>query len=182
MSGAPERIQTRPKNINQHPGLVISKRKRRTQAEMDEERAKENQEMEAKKRVHEGKLRRIADLEDDLAAKDLQAQEETAGTRPRLPRNKSTRINRDNIEDNNEHTIGDQGPVDISSGEGTDDAYIPDHNSTTEDSVDSEEEPPDKPPVKKQKRIQKSEARDAIKAYRQGPASNIKGEGLIDYL
>jgi capsule polysaccharide export protein KpsE/RkpR len=161
MSEPLERIQTRTKNADQHPGLVVSKRKRRTRVEMDEYREKEKQEAEAHRRAHEVKLRKIARLEDNLALKDLQAQEGTASTRPRIPREKKRPVN--NIEDNDEYI------KDISSGEGTDDVYEP--NNTTESFTSEEEEAE---PIKK-KRTHKSEARDSIKVYRQQPAS-VSGE------
>jgi hypothetical protein len=64
-----ERPQTRAKNANQHPGLLV-KKKRRTQAEMKAAREQAMLEAEAAKQEKEKKLQDIAKLENAIAEKD----------------------------------------------------------------------------------------------------------------
>jgi hypothetical protein len=72
------RLQTRTKNADQHPGLAVPKRKRRTQAEMKEAREKEKVEADAAKKKKEEKLLAAAKLEDTIIAKDKRAAMGTA--------------------------------------------------------------------------------------------------------
>jgi hypothetical protein len=73
MSEPPERLQTRAKNSAQHPGLLIPKRKRRTKAQMVEDREREQAEKEALEENHQVKLRELASLEDDISQQDAMA-------------------------------------------------------------------------------------------------------------
>ena len=70
MSEPPERLQTRAKNSSQRPCLLIPKRKRRTKAQMNEDREREKAEKEALEESHQGKLRELASLEDKISQKD----------------------------------------------------------------------------------------------------------------
>jgi hypothetical protein len=72
------RVQTRPGNTDQHPGNVVTKRKRRTQAEMKEVRRVEDQEKEELKKLRAEKVCDLAALEDKISKKDSR---EAAGTR-----------------------------------------------------------------------------------------------------
>jgi len=65
-------IQTRPKNANQHPGLMV-KRRRRTQAEMKEARDQKNQEKDDLERLRQEKVRDLAALEEKIGKRDVQA-------------------------------------------------------------------------------------------------------------
>jgi len=67
------RLQTRAKNVNQHPGDAIPKRKRRTKAEMAQAREAEKLQSEAKKKEKEENLQAVAKVENKIAAKDKQA-------------------------------------------------------------------------------------------------------------
>jgi hypothetical protein len=78
MSEPPERLQTRAKNSSQHPGLLIPKRKRRTKAQMLEDREREQAEKDALEEKHHIKLRELASLEDDISQQDAAA---ASGTR-----------------------------------------------------------------------------------------------------
>jgi hypothetical protein len=60
-------------NANQHPGLVIPKRKRRTKVEMDEERAIKKKEAEATEEAKRAKILAAAALETAIQVKDKQA-------------------------------------------------------------------------------------------------------------
>jgi hypothetical protein len=70
MSEPPERLQTRAKNSSQRPGLLIPKRKRRTKAQMNEDREREQAEKEALEEKHQGKPRELASLEDRISQQD----------------------------------------------------------------------------------------------------------------
>jgi hypothetical protein len=58
----PSRLQTRAKNIYQHPGEVVQKRKRRTKAQMEEARAQDRQIAEAAKKVKEEQIQAAAKI------------------------------------------------------------------------------------------------------------------------
>jgi hypothetical protein len=73
MSEPPERVQTRAKNVNQHPGLVVPKRKRRTQAEIRDDNEREKKERDEVQQQKEKQMRKLASLEDALKEKDLKA-------------------------------------------------------------------------------------------------------------
>jgi hypothetical protein len=75
MSENVDRIQTRAKNANQHPGLGLlgPKRKRRTQVEMQKDREQEAEEKKAGDELRQKKMRSIASMEDDLTRKDHKA-------------------------------------------------------------------------------------------------------------
>jgi uncharacterized protein YhaN len=77
MSEPSDRVQTRPTNINQHPGNVIQKRKRRTKTEMSEARNQEQKEKEELETLRAEKVRDLAALEARISKKD---KEEVAGT------------------------------------------------------------------------------------------------------
>jgi hypothetical protein len=61
---------TRSKNANQHPGKVVQMRKRRTKAEVEEERALLRAKKEAEKQKKDEGIARVAQLEDKMALDD----------------------------------------------------------------------------------------------------------------
>jgi hypothetical protein len=71
------RIATRTSNADKHPGLQ-GKRKRRTKAEMDEDRQLKAEEKERKKSDNEKKIARIAVLENKMAVEDVETREAPA--------------------------------------------------------------------------------------------------------
>ena len=73
-----ERRATRPTNANQHPGMVVPVRKRRTKAEMARDRALEEERKAEEKRQKTKGITRIAELENRMAIDDAN----TAGTHP----------------------------------------------------------------------------------------------------
>ena len=75
-SDAP-RLQTRAKNADQHPGLAIPTKRRRTKAEMEEARQRKKADTEAAKKAEKDKAIAAAMLENAIQAKDRQA---AAGT------------------------------------------------------------------------------------------------------
>jgi hypothetical protein len=77
------RIQTRTKNADQHPGLVVSKRKRRTQAEMKEAREREQKKKDELEMLRREKVRDLAALETRISQKDVQT---TAGAHTVRPK------------------------------------------------------------------------------------------------
>ena len=72
-SADPSRLQTHTKNVDQHPGEVIQKRKRRTKVQMQVARAQDREIAAAKKKVEEEQLQAAAKMEDKIAAKDKEA-------------------------------------------------------------------------------------------------------------
>ena len=72
-SADPSRLQTRAKNVNQHPGDAVVKRKRRTAKQMEEAREQERQQAEAMKKVREEQILAAAKMEDEIAERDKQA-------------------------------------------------------------------------------------------------------------
>jgi hypothetical protein len=174
MSEPFERIQTHAKNADQHPGLVVTKRKRRTPAQMDEDRNNEKKEREERAKLQEDKLRRIARLEDELSARDFQARQGIVDTLGPRKKNTQAPISNNNIDvDDDGHTNTEF--VDMSDGHGTSDEFVPDDKPDTSDSDDEEEPEPEPEPIaKKQRRVQKSEVRGSIKEYRGGQP--VRGE------
>jgi hypothetical protein len=69
----PPRVQTRAKNADQHPGLAVPKRKRRTKAEMEEDRNRKKIEKEAAEKAKQDKILAAARLENAIEANDKQA-------------------------------------------------------------------------------------------------------------
>jgi hypothetical protein len=67
-----QRIATRTSNANKHPGEQIPKRKRRTQAEMQEFRKSQEEAKEAKRIAQQEKIGRIATLENKMAEEDIE--------------------------------------------------------------------------------------------------------------
>ena len=66
-------LQMHAKNVNQHLGDAIPKRKRRTKAEMAQAHKAEKLQLEAKKKEKEEKLQAVAKVGDKITAKDKQA-------------------------------------------------------------------------------------------------------------
>ena len=62
-----ERPATRAKNANQHPGRIEQPSKRRTKAEMDHDRALQQEKKEAEKKRKNDGIARVAQLEDKMA-------------------------------------------------------------------------------------------------------------------
>lgn len=70
--GTNNRLQTRSTNADQHPGKVITRRKRRTQAEMKEDEEREDREKQELQKLRAEKVRDLAALEAKISKKDAQ--------------------------------------------------------------------------------------------------------------
>jgi hypothetical protein len=69
------RATTRAKNANQHPGQTAPVRKRHTKEEMAQDRALEQQKKDEKKRLQTKGIKRIAEIEDQMAVDDANAED-----------------------------------------------------------------------------------------------------------
>jgi len=80
-----EGLQTRSTNRDQHPGAieVAHKRKRRTQAEMKEDRERQQTEKETLQKLQEDKIRDLAALEDKISKNDKTLAEGVQTSRPK---------------------------------------------------------------------------------------------------
>ena len=69
------RLATRSTNANQHPGRVVPVRKRHTKAEMERDKALQEEKKIPKKRCQQNKgIEHIAELEDQMAIDDASAE------------------------------------------------------------------------------------------------------------
>ena len=84
-SPSAERRATRATNADQHPGLAVQNRKRRTKAEMARDRALLEEKKTEKSRQQTQSFERIAELEDRMAIDD-------AGAESAHPRNKKGKL------------------------------------------------------------------------------------------
>lgn len=73
------RLATRSTNANQHPGQIVPIRKRRTKAEMERDKALQEEKKAEKRRQQNKGIERIAELEDQMAIDDASAE----GAHPR---------------------------------------------------------------------------------------------------
>jgi hypothetical protein len=78
------------KNANKHPGLLVKKR-RRTKAEVEQERALSQRERALKEKKKDDSILRVAQLEDRMATED--ANSECAHPRRRDPRHRNPHRN-----------------------------------------------------------------------------------------
>jgi hypothetical protein len=172
------RIATRAKNANAHPGEhEVPKRKRRTKAQIEEDRKKAAEKKQAQLEKREAGLRKIAELEARLEA----AEANEATPRPNFCPIRPTALHRREtpllveIEDTDET---DAPPVvEESEGGGTMDEYqLPSETALT--ATETEEE---QPPKKKSKDAKpgKRSVRDAVRAYRV-PLVSAGGEGVVE--
>ena len=74
MDPSTERRVTRAKNVDQHPGLIEPKRKRRTKAEIEHDNALLQEKKEALAREKADSVARVAQLEDKMAVEDSGAE------------------------------------------------------------------------------------------------------------
>jgi hypothetical protein len=197
----PNRVQTRPKNADQHPGLAI-KRKRRTQAEIARDQEIEQKKKEADEKLTERKLRAMATLEDRISANDDRARVGMADERPRprprianKPAKQTKPVSDPDMPNDEDPTTShpsaddENGTIDPSqvSDEGSgsnDDNFKPPTDDETEDDDEELEEPEDDDfdldedvdelPKKKKKRL--TDVRDAVRAYRQPSGVVVEGE------
>jgi hypothetical protein len=69
-SSTQSNMTTRAKNANTHPGQVVAKRKRRTKAEIKKDKQKAKEEKMSQQAITDAALKRIAELENQLAHQD----------------------------------------------------------------------------------------------------------------
>jgi len=165
------RIATRAKNANVHPGQhEVPKRKRRTKAQITEDKKKAAEKKQAQLEKREAGLQKIAELEAQLEAAEVNE----ATPRPNFRKVRPAKLHRREtmlqieIEDTDE---SDAPPVaeESEGGRTVDEYQLPSETALT--ATETEE---DQPPKKKPKDKKRS-LRDAIRAYRV-PLASMEGE------
>ncbi|KAG1750560.1 uncharacterized protein EDB91DRAFT_1078580 [Suillus paluster] len=151
---------TRPKNVNQHPGEILlqNKRKRRTARQIQEDNDQAEHERQEKEAADQRTTEKIASIEDKKALKDLKILLHAPKPRPRARPVSKSKVSQPNIEDDEEIVeaaeMGDVEMEDVAAGD----------NDGDKDFQPSEEENEEVQP--RNKRVQKTAYREAVHAER----------------